>query len=128
MENKKIKLKEQLKKAKKVRFDDNQNMFDFIYFIPTRRKHDSGYFMYEIYGSKYNVETKEEEFYNLSCYSDVIDFDKVVCDFDWFCSIDMPEYNVYRIFTRNGHKFLIRFFHCSSFQIQIRKENFKDED
>ena len=116
-----MKLKDKLKEAQYLKNGDI-NMFDYLYIMPTRRKHDSGYLMYEIYGSKID-NNKIEHFYILSKCSDVIDFNKCICDYEWFCSIDMPEYNVYRIFTRGNHKFLIPYFHCSSFNIEIRKEN-----
>ena len=117
-----MKLKDKLKEAQYLKNGDI-NMFDYLYIMPTRRKHDSGYLMYEIYGSK--IDNKIEHFYILSKCSDVIDFNKCICDDEWFCSIEMPEYNVYRIFTRRNHKFLIPYFHCSSFNIEIRKENKK---
>ena len=112
-------LKEKLKNSEYLINENDINCFDYIYFIPTRRKHDSGYYIFEIYGGIYNRETKEEKYYNLSKCSDVIDFEKITCLFQWFSSIDMPEYNVYRIFPRRNHKFVIPFYHCSSFMIDI---------
>lgn len=115
-------LKEELKKASYLK-NEEINMFDYLYIIPTRRKHDSGYLMYEIYGGKINKETKKESYYSLSKCSDVIEFEKMFCDYQMFCSIDSPEYNVFRLFTRGKYQFLVPFFHCSSFTIEIRKEN-----
>ncbi len=113
-----MKLKEKLQSSNYL--DDNLNVvFDNIYFIPTRRKHSSGYLMFEIYGSFYK--NNEEIFYCLSKCSDVLDFEKINCNWQWFCSIDMKEYNVFRIFARTGYKFSIPFYNCSSFLIDIIK-------
>ena len=117
-----MKLKEELKNAPYLKNENDINVFDFIYFIPTRKKHSSGYYMYEIYGQRYNKLSKTYEYYNLSKCSDVIDFEKITGRFDWFCSIDMPEYNVYRLFTRHGYKFLIPFYHCRRFMIKIKED------
>lgn len=107
-----MKLKEKLQSSNYL--NDNKNVvFDNIYFIPTRRKHSSGYLMFEIYGSFYK--NNEEIIYCLSKCSDVLDFEKNKL------SIDMKEYNVFRIFARNGYKFSIPYYNCSSFLIDIIK-------
>lgn len=114
-------LKEKLKNAKYLSREEDINLFDYLYIIPTRRKHDSGYLMYEIYGSIID-KNKKETFYSLTKCSDVIDFEKCVCQYEWFCSIDSPEYNIFRLFTHSTkYKFLVPYYHCSSFNIQIRE-------
>lgn len=96
-------------------------MFDYIYIIPIRRKHDSGYYIFEIYGEIYDKTKKLSNYYCLGTYSDVIDFEKIACIYDRAVSMDMPEYNVLRLFTRCNYKFLIPFFYCSSFVIEVRE-------
>ena len=111
-----------MKKENKVKFDnakylsdsDNINGFDYIYFIPQRKKHNSGYNFINIYGKKDDI------IYLLSACSDVIDFNKCVSKFEWFCSIDIPDYNIIRLFARDNRKFYCEFLHCSSFFISIR--------
>lgn len=98
--------------------NDNIIDFDYLYIIPTRRKHDSGYKIMEIYGEVNN------KLYCLSKCSDVVDFEKAnfnYGDFSWFASFDMPEYNVIRIFARDNRKFRCIYKHLSSFQILILK-------
>ncbi len=110
-----------MKKENKTKFDnakylserDNINGFDYIYFIQQKQKHDSGYNLINIYGEKNN------NIYLLSARSDVIDFNKVISSFEWFCSIDIPDYNIIRLFTRDNRKFYYEFLHCSSFNINI---------
>lgn len=115
-------LKDDLKQAKYLKYDDKIYLFDYIYFMPTRKKHSSGYYMYEIIGSVFDKKCKKEKFYSLSKCSDVIDFTKIKCKYDWFCSVDMPEYNVYRLFTRKGYKFYTYYFHLSTFDIEVVEE------
>lgn len=74
--DKEIKLREQFKNAEYIS-ENKLNIFDYIYFVSTRRKHDSGYMMFEIYGEIINKEIKKRKFYNLSKCSDVIDFNKI---------------------------------------------------
>lgn len=111
-------IKEQLKQAIKLNNINNIIFFDCIYFKPTKRKHSSGYNILEIYGSLIDKNEKET-FFSLSKISDVIDFEKIITDFNWFASIDVPEYNIFRIFTRNNRKFKIEFLNISSFKIEI---------
>lgn len=110
-----------MKKENKIKFDnaiylserDNINGFDYIYFVQQRAKHDSGYNFINIYGKK------NDDIYLLSACSDVIDFNKAISNFEWFCSIDIPDYNIIRLFTRDNRKFYCEYLHCSSFNISI---------
>ena len=113
-------LKEKLQNANAIKYEDNINTFDYIYMVQQRSKHSSGYHLMKIYGSIIDKETKEEKFYKLSGCSDVIDFDDVRSEFEWFCSIDIPEYNCLRFFARRNHKFYIEYFNLSSFKISIK--------
>ena len=114
-----MKLKEKLENAKNLKFDDKIHIFDWIYFVPQRRKHDSGYNMMEIYGVVFNSKTLEEKIYKLSSASDVIDFDKCINNNNRFLSIDIPEYNIIRVFPRDSRNLKIDFFNISSFRIEI---------
>lgn len=106
-------IKQEFEDAIVVDMDSKINGFDYIYFVQQRRKHDSGYNMMHIYGEKDN------KMYALSKCSDVIDFEKATSRFEWFCSIDIPDYNVIRFFARDGRKFYCHYFHLSSFQITL---------
>lgn len=100
--------------ARKIYNEDTTNGFEYLYFIPQRKKHDSGYNYIKVYGEKNN------EIYLLSEYSDVLDFNKIVSDYEWFGSIDIPDYNIIRLFARNNRKIYCEYFHCSSFSIKIK--------
>ena len=113
-----MKLREQFKNAEYIS-EDVINEFDYIYFVSTRRKHSSGYMIFEIYGEIFNKETKERKFYNLSKCSDVIDLNRIELQYEWFMSIDIPESGVFRLFTRKPYKFVVNYMHCSSFCINI---------
>ena len=115
-----MKLKELLKEAKELNYSDNIPLFDWIYFVPQRRKHDSGYNIMEIYGVIFNSKTLEEKIYKLSSISDVIDFEKIIItEKRRILSIDIPEYNIIRMFPRNNKKFKVEFLNISSFNIEI---------
>lgn len=91
-------------------------LYEYIYFIQQRKKHSSGYNFIDVYGGR------KGKYYILSKCSDVIDFNDISCHLEWFASIDIPEYNVFRLFARRGYKFKCDYLHCSSFRIEIVKE------
>ena len=91
-------------------------LYDYIYFIQQRKKDTSGYNLINIYGEH------KGKYYILSQCSDVIDFNKILCNLEWFASLDIPEYNVFRLFTRRGYKFKCEYLNCSSFRIEIVRE------
>lgn len=97
-------------------FENDGMLYDYIYFIQQRKKHSSGYNFIHIYGER------KGKYYILSRCSDVIDFNKILCNLEWFNSIDIPEYNVFRMFTSNNYKFKCDYLHCSSFSIEIVRE------
>ena len=109
-------LKEKFKNAKSILEAENIDGFEFIYFKSTRRTHDNGYYMFEIYGEKNNT------FYNLSQCSDVIDFEKVKFNLNWFASIDIPEPSIFRIFPRRGETIFAPFKSCSSFLLNFLED------
>lgn len=109
-------LKERLNNAEYLDFDTNMHEFDYIYFKATRRKHDSGYYIFEIYG----YTEDNDKYYKLSTYSDVIDFSQTKMNYD-MCSIDMPEPSIFRVFPRHRCKIVIPYIHCSSFRIEIEE-------
>lgn len=110
-------LKEEFKNAI---FDSKKNTFDFLYFVSTRRKHDSGYYVIEVYGKD------EGKFYELTKCSDVLDLSGIYfkTDIYWnLVSIDVPEPGVFRMFIhQNGFKFCTPLKGCSAFQIEVVEE------
>lgn len=89
-------------------------LYDYIYFIYNKeKKHTSGYNLINIYGEQ------NGKYYILSQCSDVIDFNKILCNLEWFVSLDIPEYNVFRLFTRHGYKFKCDYLHCSSLELKL---------
>ena len=114
-------LKERLNNAEYLKLEANIHEFDYIYFRATRRKHDSGYYIFEIYGYIEN----NDKFYQLAEYSDVIDFTSIISQ--WgnchvLCCIDIPEPSIFRVFVRGRSKIKIPYLHCSSFEINVSKE------
>lgn len=108
---------ELLNNSKYIKNYENEfKLYDYIYFIQQRKKHTSGYNLINIYGEQ------NGKYYILSQCSDVIDFNKILCNLEWFASLDIPEYNVFRLFTRHGYKFKCDYLHCSSFRIEIVRE------
>lgn len=103
-------------------FNENDKiLFDELYILPRFELHDSGYHLLKIYGYNKN----EDCFYYLTLRSDVIHFEHI-CEKSWFCSIDIPYFGVFRIFTRRNYKFLIPFTNISDFTIEftdVCKEN-----
>lgn len=88
-------LKEKIKNAISVEESMEVDGFDELYVVTTRRKDDSRFYVMEIYG------LKEDKVYTLTRSSDLIVFEKVIDDFDWFLSIDVPEPSIIRMFTRS---------------------------
>lgn len=88
-------------------------LLDYLYVIQTRKKHDSGYMCMEIIGVN-------EEGYKrkLATYCDVIDLDNIFVNKEWCLSIDIPEYNVMRIFSHRG-KFKVNWCGISTFSFEI---------
>ena len=111
-------LKEEFKTAI---YDSEKNTFDFLYFVSTRRKHDSGYYMIEVYGKD------EGKFYELTRCSDVLDLSGLhfMTEKYWsLVSIDVPEPGVFRMFIHQRQlKFHVPFKGCSSFHIEVVEEN-----
>lgn len=88
-------------------------LLDFIYIIPTRKKHDSGYCIFNIVG-----ENKEGFKKIIDTYCDVIDIDRIINDHRCVC-MDMKEYPIIRLFTGyNQFKFKIKF-NLSSFVFEV---------
>lgn len=107
-------LKERFEKAERLEFNSQIEKFDYIYFKSTRRKHDSGYYMFEVYGEI------GKKMYKLSSCSDVIDFEQNQSfRFDWFATIDIPEPGVFRIFSRTEGGLICPYKFLSSFLIRL---------
>lgn len=101
-------------------FCEDIPLLDFIYVIPTRRKHDSGYRIMEIVG--YSKENDYLKKLDIGC--DVVDFNDglTVLGEDCECiSMDIePSNGFIRIFTRYGK---IKVIHrCSAFVFKVVKE------
>lgn len=87
-------------------------LLDFIYLIPTRRKHDSGYYCMEVVGATRDGKYKKK----LATYSDVFDIG------DYFqqskeVSIDIPEYGVICFYSISGYKFKVIWWGASTFEM-----------
>lgn len=88
-------------------------LLDDIYLIPTRRKHDSGYYCMEVVGATQDGKYKKK----LATYSDVFDIG------DCFqqskeVSIDIPEYGVIRFFSTSAScKLKVIYWGMSDFQM-----------
>lgn len=112
-------LKEEFKNAI---YDEEKDTFDRLYFVSTRRKHESGYYMIEVYGT----DDDEGKFYVLTRCSDVLDLSGLhfMTEKYWnLVSIDVPEPGVFRMFIHQQKlKFHIPFKGCSAFQIEVVEE------
>ena len=111
-------LKERLNIAENIKYSDNIHEFDYIYFKSTRRKHDSGYYIVEIFGYIEN----EDKYYLLTQISDVIDFFQSRELYANTYCIDIPEPGIFRLFTRRGYKFNIPYFNSSTFTIEVKEK------
>lgn len=111
------KLKEKLLNAPYLSEEDNM-LFDYLYIIQDRKKHESGYNMMHIVGCNVNGETMK--YYKLSDISDVIDIDEINFNSQTKISFDIPEYNVLRLFLHTtDRKFKVSYLHCSTFKIDL---------
>lgn len=107
-------LKERIKNAISIKESKDVDGFEELYIIKTRRKHDSGFYMFEIYG------LKDDKVYTLTRCSDVIMFEKAFSLFEWFISIDVPETSIIRMFARGKNvKIYIPYRSLSDFVINI---------
>ena len=118
----------ELKKLEKITFDEEIPLLDELYVVVSRRKHDSGYKMYKIYGIAYGYNRKITYAKYLSEISDVI---HIIPTFVYECdpyylpllSIDSIETNMFRIFV---HKSKIKVnFTLSDFEFEIVKKETK---
>ena len=89
-------------------------LLDYIYIIPTHKKHDSGYKCMEIIG-----ENKEGYKKKLVTFSVVVDIDSLISNRTklGLLSIDVPEYNVIRLFS--SMKFKVKIYGSSTFMIDL---------
>ena len=85
---------------KNAKYDSIENQhyrcYDSLYFKSTRKKHDSGYYIFEVYGER------NDKFYKISKGSDVLDFYKTKEEMYGF-SIDIPQPSIFRIFYHYGY-------------------------
>lgn len=110
-------MKEELLKCEQEKIFAEIPLLDYIYIIPTRRNHSSGYKCMEIIGENENGYKKK-----LATFSDVIDLEDVINCPSSVLSMDIPEYGVLRFFSHIG-KFKIWYYGVSTFSFEIiRKE------
>lgn len=95
-------------------------LLDYIYVIPTRRKHDSGYMCMEIIGESLDTGFKKK----LAVYSDVFDICEIITNRHQYytISMDIPEYGVMRFFSQQN-KFEVTCYGVSSFGFNIIERN-----
>lgn len=106
--------KELLKVEKEKKFIEIP-LLDYIYVIPTKRIHDSGYMEMEIIGV--NEEGYKKK---LATYCDVLDACKIITNKKQLCTIsmDIPEYGVLRFFSHEN-KFKIKKYGIGSFEFDL---------
>lgn len=96
------------------KFGEKIPLLDFIYIIPTRKKHDSHYNIMEIIGENNKGYRKK-----LATFCDVVDLEKYIGIYDhWLISMDVPEYNVIRLFSHHG-MFKIIDYGISTFSFEV---------
>ena len=96
----------------------NIPLLDYIYIIPTRKKHDSGYCIFTIVGENVNLGYKKI----IDNCCDVIDIDRIINDSRCVC-MDMLEYPIIRLFTGYSQcKFKVKF-NLSSFVFEVVDTN-----
>lgn len=107
-------MKKELLELESEIFGNEIPLLDNIYVIQTRTTHESGYKCMVIIGENNKGYKKK-----LSSRCDVIDLDKS-CKDDWVLAIDIPEYNVMRIFShRDEYKFKVNTYGISTFSFDI---------
>lgn len=111
-------MKKELLELDYEKFNEEIPLLDFIYIIPTRRKHDSGYNIMEIIG-----ENKEGYKKKLVSFSDIIDINNLIGNSEWLISIDIPEYNVIRLFSHKA-QFRVTTFGISTFEFELVERNY----
>ena len=111
--------KDELNKLEKIAFTEEIPLLDELYVVVSKKKHDSGYKMYKIYGVAYD---NNNEITYAKCLSEISDVIHIIPTFVNGCgsyylpllSIDSIETNMFRIFVRNS-------------KIKV-KDNFSDFD
>ena len=116
--------KDELNKLEKITFTEEIPLLDELYIVVSKKKHDSGYKMYKIYGVAYDNNNEITYAKCLSEWADVIhiiptclnecgDYHSPVL------SMDSMETNLFRIFVRNA-KIKVKY-NLSTFEFEIVK-------
>ena len=117
--------KKELEKLEHARLCEEIPLLDNLYVSVSRRKHESGYKMYKIYGVSYG---KNREITYAKCLSEMSDVINIVPTFlngeygfnYSVLSIDSTETNLFRFFTRGNSKIKVKFT-LSDFEFEIVK-------
>lgn len=99
--------KSELKELEKITYDEEIPLLDELYVVVSKRKHDSGYKMYKVYGVAYG---DKREITYAKCLSEISDVITIIPTFLNVCgsynmpllSIDSIETNMFRIFVRKS--------------------------
>ena len=117
------KLKKELLSVECEKMCQDIPLLDYIYIIPTRRKHDSGYMCMEIIG-----ENKEGYKKKLATYCDVFDLGQIFTSRHQYFhyTIDVPEYGVLRLFSHQN-RFRVEIYGLSSFVFDLIEKGNENE-
>ena len=114
----------ELKKKKKITFDEEIPLLDELYVVVSRKKHDSGYKTYKVYGIAHG---DKREITYAKCLSEISDVINIIPTFVKVCgsynmpllSIDSIETNMFHIFVRHS-KIKVKA-NFSDFELEIVK-------
>ena len=116
--------KDELNKLEKIAFTEEIPLLDELYVVVSKKKHDSGYKMYKIYGVAYD---NNNEITYAKCLSEWADVIHIIptCLNEWnsqylpLLSIDSIETDSIRIFVRLA-KIKVKY-NLSTFEFEIVK-------
>ena len=116
------------------KYEEEIPLLDELYFIPTMRKHDSGYRCIEVIGVRYErdyslksyskLTGKNEYAKKIATYSDVIHWNLMHKYNQKAWNIDVPsDCNCMRLFTHSNKPSIKILINLSSFEFDIVEEN-----
>ncbi len=112
-------LKKELLKLPIAKIDETIPLLDFIYIIPTKELHDSGYRIMKIIG-----ETKDNSFRKqIATFSDVLHIGNFINQNSELINMDIEPINgIIRFFTFHGYKIKVDTHGVSDFSFHSIKE------